>query len=306
MEPSPGLDQSAVLSWILTDSRDDAARAASTRGDGIDRRSAPVFLVGCHRSGTTLVRYLLDAHPAFACPPESKFIAGIEAFLTYPQSLRGLVTLGVSPEKMLAALAALIARVFDEYTRERGKRRWVDKTPNYARLLPLIDRLFGYECLYLFLIRHPLDTIDSLKRFPPFSLADPEDPDVAATIHAHGRDGVAWAYHWRDVNERLSAFSGELPGRSLLFKYEDLVADPSAVAARILAFLGEEPTDDLVERAFGRRRERGFQDPTIRDARTVHRSRLGKWKHWPRAEAARLWEVVAPVAEGLGYALEAD
>jgi hypothetical protein len=53
----------------------------------------PVFLIGCHRSGTTLAHYLLDAHPHLACPPESKFLAGVQALVDYPQAANALYTL---------------------------------------------------------------------------------------------------------------------------------------------------------------------------------------------------------------------
>ncbi len=67
--------------------------------------SSPIFLTGCHRSGTTLARYLLDAHPNLACPPESKFIAGLEAFLMYPQALRGLASIGAGPDRVLRRIS---------------------------------------------------------------------------------------------------------------------------------------------------------------------------------------------------------
>src|ERR1044071_4906702 len=104
--------------------------------------SWPVFLVGCHRSGTTLLRYLLDAHPDMACPPESKFIAGLEAFVEYPQAETGLLTLGFSMEDIRAELRRVIESFLGGYARRQGKRRWVDKTPNYYRLLPFIDEIF--------------------------------------------------------------------------------------------------------------------------------------------------------------------
>jgi len=40
--------------------------------------SPPVFIVGCPRSGTTLLRIMLDSHPRISCGPEAHFVADME------------------------------------------------------------------------------------------------------------------------------------------------------------------------------------------------------------------------------------
>jgi hypothetical protein len=87
---------------------------------------APGFLVGSHRSGTTLLRFLLDSHPHIASPPESKFIAAFEACVRYPQAAAGLSTLGIGGDRFVAELGALASAWFDRYATQRGKRRWID------------------------------------------------------------------------------------------------------------------------------------------------------------------------------------
>jgi len=39
-----------------------------------DRSSRPIFIVGCQRSGTTMLRLMLNGHPRISIPPESHFI----------------------------------------------------------------------------------------------------------------------------------------------------------------------------------------------------------------------------------------
>src|SRR5260370_35851333 len=117
----------------------------------------PVFITGCHRSGSTLLRYLLDAHPELACAPESKFIAGVEAFIRYPQALEGLHSLGLTDQQVRRLLRGLIEECLTFYAAQQGKPRWIDKTPNYARMLPFIDELFEHEAHYLLMLRHPFD-----------------------------------------------------------------------------------------------------------------------------------------------------
>src|SRR6266508_1904763 len=40
-------------------------------------RRAPIFVVGCQRSGTTLLRLILDAHPNISCGPETRFLTDL-------------------------------------------------------------------------------------------------------------------------------------------------------------------------------------------------------------------------------------
>jgi hypothetical protein len=266
--------------------------------------SPPVFLVGCHRSGTTLVRYLLDAHPVFTVPPESKFIAAIEAFLLYPQALRGLGQLGVTQERVAAEMRRLIDTFFTEYASRHGKRRWIDKTPNYYRLLPLIDRLYSATALYLFIVRHPFDTIDSLQRCPYFAVDHPEDPDVARAIACYGRSRSGWAKYWVEVYTAIESFAEGHCQRCLVFKYEDLVNDPHGTLASILRFLGEgDLPDDLVANAFAMQHTHGDGDWKIRDAVSIYTTSVDKWTRWALDERLALWDIVGGVASRHGYGL---
>src|SRR5262245_26290780 len=53
------------------------------------------FVVGVGRSGTTLLRLMLDAHPKMAIPPETHFL---------PPMIDGFARLRVTPERILATM----------------------------------------------------------------------------------------------------------------------------------------------------------------------------------------------------------
>lgn len=264
------------------------------------RHTPPAFLVGCHRSGTTLARYLLDAHPRIACPPESKFIAGLEAFLEYPQVKPALDSLGCGEEQIRRELRKLIVSVLGAYARRQGKARWIDKTPNYYRLLPFIDGLFGGEALYLFLVRHPLDCAGSLlsvygdrDEFP--------DPEIARSIRQNGNTLRGWVKYWNEVYGRISAFAAAHPGRCHVFRYEDLVYEPEPTLARALDFLGEKLPPDLVTAALNRSHTPGYEDPGIRGRSRIGPESIGKWRDWPGTQISGLWRLAQPVASQFGY-----
>src|SRR3954451_14080074 len=114
-------------------------------------RSDPFFIVGCGRSGTTILRLLFNAHPDVAIPPESQFIARLVA--SWPRMITGdgvdadaiVRSIGRRLDHMeidrglaRAKLRALRDRtpraatetIFRIVAERAGKPRWADKTPN--------------------------------------------------------------------------------------------------------------------------------------------------------------------------------
>lgn len=264
-----------------------------------------LFIAGCHRSGSTLLRYLLDAHPDFACPPESKFIAGLQAFWQYPQAARGLYALGEDARSIRALLRNIVEQVLGGYAARSGKPRWMDKTPNYVKLLPFLDELFEGEARYLMIVRHPLDSIISLAEM--FALAGPshDDPEIASVVMQHGNSLVGWARYWRDMNERIHAFAATHPARCMKLRYEDLVADPPRVLSNVLDFLSvRRYADDvhgICSSALNRDLPAGWGDPKIRQTRSIHRASIGRWAEWPEVQRKAYWVITRDVAELFGY-----
>ena len=118
----------------------------------------PVIVLGVRRSGTTLLRVMLDRNPELAIPDESYFVPQIaerhrgridpERFLDDLRRLPTLAEWGVAPEAVRARLETgaeageAIAAIFETYADMHGKRRWGDKTPLYMQQLALLDGLF--------------------------------------------------------------------------------------------------------------------------------------------------------------------
>jgi protein-tyrosine sulfotransferase len=266
------------------------------------RARMPVFLVGCHRSGTTLARVLINAHDHLVCPPESKFIAALRAFIEYPQVSVAFDSLGLSKPRMYEHLRALTVAILDDHARQCGKARWIDKTPNYYRYLDFIDELFDERVLFVFMVRHPFDTIHSLEDFGrgTYTMLD---PDVGRHVQAHGTGRVSWAMYWNDVNTRLLAFAAARAPRCTVLRYEDLVRDPDASLSGMLDFIGETLTPNMVERAFAADLTslKGYGDGKVRRTTAIHDQSLGKWREWTRRECQALWRIVGDVADALGY-----
>jgi protein-tyrosine sulfotransferase len=261
------------------------------------------FIIGCHRSGTTLVRYLLDAHSNVSCPPESKFIAGLEAFLHYPQALRGLSSLGISAPGVVSRLRVFVESVFREYAASQGKSRWIDKTPNYYRLWPLLEALFAEDVVYLVIRRHPMDNVQSLCRMFCNDVRLIEDPDVAAVLGRGGEGRRLFANYWVEVNQSLNDLVSVAKNRVVTLKYEDLVLSPVSALTRMCAAVNEDYEPEMLARAFTMHHSDGYADPRARMSRGIYTSSIGKWRSWSRAEIEDVWAVVEGTAVVLGYAL---
>jgi hypothetical protein len=259
----------------------------------------PVFIISSHRSGSTLLRYLLGAHENLACPPESKFISALQAFVEYPDLMPAFESLGLSKEAVYRRLRFLAEDWLGAYALRANKRRWVDKTPEYYHALPFIDELFEGQVLYLFLVRHPLDTIDSLdEAFPPWEL---RSPVFKINKQAHGNGKYSWAKYWMDVYERIHVFSRMRPERSHTLTYENLVSNTQEVLRNALDFMHEPYSAGLEKRAFRILQRNGDQDWKITSTWRVHRRSIAKWRRWPKPEIDALWELVQPVASKFGY-----
>src|SRR5438552_3083662 len=109
-----------------------------------DTRS-PLFIGGQRRSGTTLLRVLLNRHSRIACGPESTFPQDTE-FIAWHERLADewserARAHGLGREVIDQSVAALIDNLFTRYQEHEGKLRWAEKTPTNIRRIDYLFRL---------------------------------------------------------------------------------------------------------------------------------------------------------------------
>jgi hypothetical protein len=206
------------------------------------------FVVGAPRSGTTLLRLMLDAHPELAVPPETWFLRAAVGLRGRGTRLRDrlfeLVTdfptwddMHLSRREFRRALDAVepfdladgVRAFYRLYAERQGKPRWGDKTPAYSAYLGAIERLLP-EARFVHLIRDGRDVAVSVR---PLWFAPGDD------IRTLARD-------WRDRVRRARRL-GRGCRHYLEVRYEDLVRTPRAELERLAAFL-ELPYDPAMER----------------------------------------------------------
>jgi hypothetical protein len=255
---------------------------------------APIFIVGCQRSGTSLVRRIVDSHSRIACPPESKFLLPLAQVLRDDQAMRGLASMGYERDAFVASLAAYVDGLFLGYASAKGKARWADKTPNYVDCLDEIWELFAPSASFILVVRHGLDVAYSL------SGARRDFPAISAHVSRAGGDRVLGAAgFWRDQNEKLETFRQAHPEACVRVRYEDLTADPESVLPSVFAFLGEPWEPGVVEHhRFDH--DAGIEDPDVRRSRGIE-PRVGTSAAWPDDVRERLLTEMGSVLETLGY-----
>lgn len=257
----------------------------------------PIFVLGCQRSGTSLLRRILDSHPNIACPPESKFIRPLEELVQDPQALRGLDSLGFGRAEVMSRLQDFVSGFFWDYALSKGKGRWADKTPNYVDCLPFLEELFVGEARYVVIVRHAFDVCLSLERAAEKS----GKPMLAIRSHiAQAPDFRTGACrYWNEQNSKMLAFIPKVSSRVIALDYELLTSRPEPVLRQMFRFL-DEPWDPVVL-DFGRLpHDYGFEDRKIEQMRQIVPN-FGKFLAWPTQERERLGIVTQEVMHTLGY-----
>jgi hypothetical protein len=202
------------------------------------RRLPPApFVVGAGRSGTTLLRLMLDAHPKLAVPPETQFIPQLIDASRQPDATASSIAellvshrrfgdFGIEPDRLRQAFAAIqpfdlaegLRWFYRTYAADHGKPRWGDKSPGYGWRMRPIDRLLP-EARFVHLIRDGRDVALSMR-------AQRDDLPSAAKL----------ARHWRR-RVRKTRRQGASARHYMELRYEDLVTDPERELRRICEFI---------------------------------------------------------------------
>jgi hypothetical protein len=248
-----------------------------------DTDDRPIIVGGCHRSGTSLVRRILDAHPAIHCGPEVPFfrdLAGNYAddpvgHLRFLSAARSLLP----DEAVLTIVGGAFVTMHAEAARRAGKRRWADKAPENVLYVDAWRRLLGERWVFLHVVRNPLDTVASMAEVG-FPRTLPRD--TAGRI----------AFYLRYVEAGLD-FVEEHSDRARLVVYEQLATEPTAAIGDLMTWLGEQP-DPRQLRFNEAAHKEGLEDPKISRTERVHASSVGRWRHDLTEDAARdVWTATA-------------
>ncbi len=266
----------------------------------------PVFLVGAPRSGTTLLHQILEHHPAFAIPYESKYLAtfsrhldefgdlgdpanreslivSIETFMRNAWLERDLKewmpgVLEAAPQLARDAaptFAGVLEAMYAFYARGQGRPRWADKMATFGRVLPAILETFP-DARIIHIVRDGRDVGSSLLRlsFGP------------NTAYVAGKRWNSFVAHGLDFAEAHTA-------SVLTIRYEDLIDDSENVLRRLCDFVGERFHKEMLE--FHRVRSANVPRKEIHGQlnKPLNRERVARWKKDLSPRQVRVFEAAA-------------
>ncbi len=222
----------------------------------------PIFIVGCPRSGTALIRDLLRSHPNLTFPKESHFIPQLYKAYGNPDSEPKAVRLAsivlnlhwVQPWGLdlvpsdfadCRSYNEIVTTLYEAWAIKDGRGRWGDKTPQNVFEIKTLVEIFP-SCQILHILRDGRDVAISWIR----ATFGPENVYTAAL-------------EWKRYVETGRNQGGMLSAKQYLeIHYEHLLQDPSEALRRVCSFLGETYCEEmLTPRRIGGQ-ERRFSDKT--------------------------------------------
>jgi hypothetical protein len=266
-----------------------------------------IVILGAPRSGTTLLRRLLNAHPRIACPSETNLLSACARFLhgepitggVEVGVLTGLAYAGFPPEEVFTRLREFAFGFLREHARRQDKPRWCEKTAFDAFHLDRIEQLCAGQVQYIIVLRHGLDVATSLNELSTRNGRYLEE--LHSYIRRFPAPIEAFSECWLDLTRALRALASRDPEGTLVVRYEDLVAEPGTQLARICAFLDEDCPDDLLDHALAARDSPGLGDWKTYGEAGLSTGSLERWKTLPADTIHALAPRLNPMLAECGY-----
>jgi hypothetical protein len=278
------------------------------RGESID----PVFIIGCGRSGTTLLRRVLVETEQLHIPPET-FVLGkalkrfrrnatrsweelVRIVLTKFEKDKHFPRLGLAIAPMIEELGTLppdqrsAAAIIHVFYRSHAESigyptaRWGEKSPANTYHLDAINDVFP-RARYIHIVRNGFDVVASLLNMGRYDLL--EDA----------------ALRWLTATEAARRFGAEHPEAVIEIRYEELVTRTRDTALQLCDFLGIRFTEEMLTSS--------SWISTQEDMRLLHHQRVlqpitssrisSSRERFQDRELIRLQSLIGPRLEELGY-----
>lgn len=258
-----------------------------------------MLIVGCARSGTTLLRDLLRSHPRLAFPGESNFLPLFYRAFGDPRTDREAcslaarilrlqwvrpwnVSLAPSSLARCRSYSELASALYEDVARRQGRPRWGDKTPNYVLEIPTLLEIFPHAKV-IHIYRDGRDVALSWRAVP-----------------LGPRDLVNAAVRWKRRVVAGRRDGSRFPGSYHEVRYESLLIRPEETMKAVCAFLGEDYTEDVL-----RPTRQDDAAPPVASETEIAAGNSSKWKFaMTREERARFEGVAGDLLSSLGYETE--
>ncbi|MFE7811512.1 sulfotransferase family protein [Streptomyces sp. NPDC057433] len=277
---------------------------------------SPVLIIGTERSGSNLLRLILESHSRITVPHPPHFmrylapLAGSYGDLARAHNRAravgdalGLLHRHIHPwphpvragrivaEPAGPGLFGIVAAIYEQHRAATGKARWGCKSTFMVAHVADVLEVFP-DARFVWLVRDPCDVASSAKH----AVFGPSHPYRMAQL-------------WRAQQETArAALDAHGPGVVHLLRYEDLVSRPQEEIGRLCDFLGEKPEPDMLRHhtSAAARQTAALADAWRRAGQPVTTDRIGAGRRG-LSTRERLWvdKVTGPVKQSLGYPVDA-
>lgn len=268
-------------------------------------KSRPVIVGGCGRSGTTLMRAILDTHSHIACGPETGFFfrramphrnrpileKTARKFDFSVDDLRGFL-------RTSKCHAEFIDRMLTYYANRQGKPEWAEKSPGNVNEIDYIFTHFP-RARFIHMIRDPRDTVCSLRTHPKYKVVNGERVETGICKPI---DHQMCLPRWLRCVSAGKQWRHD--ARYIEVRYEDLVRFPESTLRQLFSFLGYSWEDRLLEfHKDDKDSVSETKDPQNADVlRPISTSRIGRYKSDLEEREIRFIEARAgAMMQSLGY-----
>jgi protein-tyrosine sulfotransferase len=259
-------------------------------------RYRPFFIIGSGRSGSTLLRRMLNNHSMLGIPPETYVLGEVikryrqnrslewgdlvdlilstfafhPEFDTFDMSLQPLVQELQGAPINNRNLAYILDSFFHYSCEKRDKNcvRWGDKTPSNTFMLERIFSVFP-DATFIHILRDGCDVVSSY---------------VEAGIYSSYEEA---ANRWRISVRLVEKFYKRYPNAGITIKYENLVAEPQRTLTKICSFL-----------------EVGYEESMLQNSADIDIGKLGDVEK--RKHHANVKNALTTTSIGKGRAILSD
>jgi hypothetical protein len=266
-----------------------------------------IVILGVPRSGTTLLRRIINAHPGITCSGETFLLRATARFLESDSVadgidygvLGGLEAAGFERQDVLERLRQLAFGFLDQIAGTAGKPRWANKTAIDSFYVEQLEEIYGGHVKFICMLRHGLDTVCSLH-----DLCEANQTYIAELhryIVRHRAPLDAFAHAWSDVTTTLLDLVDRRPEEATILRYEDLVRSPHETLESLFEFLEEKYESDLLDQAFRENRVQGLGDWKTYGMQDIEKSSVSRYQTLSSATISRLGEIVNATLQSAGY-----
>lgn len=235
----------------------------------------PLFVLSCERSGSTLLRYIIDTHPQ-VCSPAHLHLGQLcsslytSIFFSLGQTMEGDET---TRERLVAAeTRRIVDELMDRYVKAKGKQMWCEKTTDNLQYLKLLHEVFP-DARYICLYRNCMDVVHSSIECSRLGFI----PELAPYVQKRPDNTVAaMVDSWVEKTTMLLEFELAHPSQCFRIKYENLVSEPSQTLSSMFASIGLDWDEKLLNAVFSTQHDQGSGDRKILFTKRVNTGSIGR------------------------------